>query len=230
MVAVDAADPCSLVVRQARTTGRSRFPVVDGDADVVVGVVHVKNAVGVPRADRDRTPTREVMAPVPEVPTSLPLDPLLQVLRRESFQLAVVVDEYGGTAGVVTAEDVVEEIVGEISDEHDSLDESVRVRPDGSWTMSGLLRPDEARALTGIDLPDRDEYDTVAGLVLLVLGHLPEVGEHVDVDLPLVVDDDGSPQPRQRARLEVERMAGRRIDRVRVTRVDVPDDEEGRDG
>ena len=169
------------------------------------------------------------MAPVPEVPTSLPLDPLLQVLRRESFQLAVVVDEYGGTAGVVTAEDVVEEIVGEISDEHDPLDASVRARPDGSWTMSGLLRPDEVRALTGIDLPDRDEYDTVAGLVLLVLGHLPEAGEHVEVDLPLEVDEDGDRAPRQRARLEVERMAGRRIDRLRVTRVDVPE-EGGRRG
>ncbi len=230
MVAVDASDPCSTVVRQARTTGRSRFPVIDGDADVVVGVVHVKNAVGVPRSERGHTPARDVMAPVPEVPTSLPLDPLLQVLRRESFQLAVVVDEYGGTAGVVTAEDVVEEIVGEISDEHDSLDASVRARPDGSWTMSGLLRPDEARSLTGFDLPDRDEYDTVAGLVLWVLGHLPEVGEHVDVDLPLVVDDEGNREPRHRARLEVERMAGRRIDRLRVTRVAVPDEEVGRGG
>jgi CBS domain containing-hemolysin-like protein len=229
MVAVDAADPCTAVVRQARQSGRSRFPVIDGDADVVVGVVHVKNAVGVPRAERDTTPVRSVMAPVPEVPTSLPLDPLLQVLRRESFQLAVVVDEYGGTAGVVTAEDVVEEIVGEISDEHDPLDAPVRARPDGSWTLSGLLRPDEVRTLTGIALPDRDEYDTVAGLVLWVLGHLPEAGEHVEVDLPLEVDEDGDRTPLRRARLEVERMAGRRIDRLRVTRVDVPE-EDGRRG
>jgi CBS domain containing-hemolysin-like protein len=95
--------------------------------------------------------------------------------------------------------------------------------------MSGLLRPDEVRTLTGIDLPDRDEYDTVAGLVLWVLGHLPEAGEHVEVDLPLEVDDDGDRAPRQRARLEIERMAGRRIDRLRVTRVDVPE-EGGRRG
>ena len=183
MVAVDAADPCSTVVRRRARPVAPASRSCDGDADVVVGVVHVKNAVGVPRAARGHTPARDVMVTA-EVPTSLPLDPLLQVLRRESFQLAVVVDESGGTAGVVTAEDVVEEIVGEISDEHDPSDAPVRERPDGSWTMSGLLRPDEARSLTGFDLPDRDEYDTVAGLVLWVLGHLPEVGEHVDVDLP----------------------------------------------
>src|SRR3569623_598674 len=101
------------------------------------------------------------------LPDSLRLDPLLALLRSEG-QLAVVLDEYGDQAGIVTIEDVIEEIVGDISDEHDRLGSRARRRPNGTWALSGLLRPDEVEDLTGIELPEHEDYDTIAGQVLQV--------------------------------------------------------------
>ena len=114
------------------------------------------------------------------MPEQLQLDPLLSFLREDGFQVAVVIDEYGGTAGVVTLEDVVEEMVGEMGDEHDPLDTDARRRADGSWSLSGLLRPDEVRP-DRVSLPEDDQYDTVAGLLIRVLGRIPAVGDSVEV-------------------------------------------------
>jgi len=155
------------------------------------------------------------------VPESLRLDPLLALLRAEGFQLAVVSDEYGGTAGVVTLEDVVEEIVGDIADEHDRAGGSrIRRRADGAWLLSGLLRPDEVRDATGIDLPEDEAYDTVAGLLVKELGRIAGRGDQVRVELPPLIpeDDDEEPRP-QYADLRVERMDGLRIDRLSIHRV-----------
>ena len=113
------------------------------------------------------------------VPESLRLDPLLSLLRGEGFQMAIVSDEYGGTAGVVTLEDVVEEIVGDIADEHDRYGSRLRQRPDGSWIVSGLLRPDEVADATGLALPEDEDYDTVAGLLVRELGRIPTRGDQV---------------------------------------------------
>jgi CBS domain containing-hemolysin-like protein len=128
--------------------------------------------------------------------------------------VAVVADEYGGTAGVVTLEDVLEEIVGEISDEHDPLDSGARRREDDAWSLSGLLRPDEVADRTGVRLPEHEHYDTLAGLFLLAHGRMPTVGDSVEVELPVVVDEEGTSQPQQVAVLTVERLVGLRIDRV----------------
>jgi len=130
--------------------------------------------------------------------------------------MAVVVDEYGGTAGIVTLEDVVEEIVGDIADEHDRLGTSARRNPDGSVSVSGMLRPDELVAATGIRLPEHDDYDTVAGLVVQRLGRMAESGDVVVIPLPRDTDDEGEPLAAQVAELAVERLDGLRIDRVRV--------------
>ena len=143
MACVDATDPVSEVIDLSSATGFSKFPVIKGTSDNVVGSVHVKQAVAVPRSERGDTLVREVMVEATVVPESLRLDPLLSLLRGEGFQMAIVSDEYGGTAGVVTLEDVVEEIVGDIADEHDRYGSRLRQRPDGSWIVSGLLRPDE---------------------------------------------------------------------------------------
>ncbi len=218
MDSVRAADTALDVIALARSSGHSRFPVLGGAGreDDVAGVVHVKHAVAVPRVDRARTKVRDLLVEVATVPETLQLDPLLARLRDESFQLAVVVDEYGGTAGMVTVEDVVEEIVGEISDEHDPLDAASRPHADGSWTLSGLLRPDEIAGLTGVSLPTHEDYDTLGGLVLRELGRIPEAGEAIEVPLAVRYDDEGEPHDAEAARLGVVRMDGLRVDRVRL--------------
>jgi CBS domain containing-hemolysin-like protein len=152
------------------------------------------------------------------VPDSLRLDPLLALLRKDGFQLAVVLDEYGGHAGIVTLEDVVEEIVGDISDEHDRFGSRARRRRDGSWLLSGLLRPDEVEDLTGIPLPESEDYDTVAGLVLQVLGRIPERGDIAEVP---VSDTSNPDHPRQQlVVLSVEHMDGLRVDRLALRLLD----------
>jgi CBS domain containing-hemolysin-like protein len=219
-----ANEPVTAVIERARTTGHSRFPVVAGEADNVVGAVHVKHVVGVPRAQRATTLVREVMVGITEVPETLRLDPLMGQLRQEGFQVAVVLDEYGGTAGVVTLEDVVEEIVGEITDEHDPLNADARRRGDGSWSVSGLLRPDEVRTHTGVLLPEHEDYDTVAGLFLRASGRIPAVGDTISLRLPVEIDENGEPVPPRIATLAVERMAGLRIDRIRLSTSTADDD------
>ncbi len=166
----------------ARRTGFSRVPVHGSDLDDIRGAVHVKQAFTVPAGQRDVTTVGSLVRSVPTVPASLDGDALLDRLRRQGLQLAIVVDEYGGTAGIVTLEDLVEEIVGDVRDEHDRM-EVPQVRPLGedSWMISGLLRDDEVAEATGFAMPDGD-YETVAGLVLDRLGRIPDVGDEVGVD------------------------------------------------
>ncbi len=145
---LETGDRASAVIELTRRTGHSRFPVLDSDENVV-GTVHVKHAVAQPVSERATTRVKHLMAKPIVVPDSLRLDPLLSLLRTDGFQMAVVLDEYGGFAGIVTLEDVVEEIVGDISDEHDRLSSNARLQRDGTWSLSGLLRPDEVEDLTG---------------------------------------------------------------------------------
>ncbi len=220
MATLHPRDSATAVIELARSSGHSRFPVIDHVTDDVVGAIHVKHVVALPRSERRGARVRDLMVEAVVVPETLRLDPLLALLREDGFQLAVVVDEYGGTAGVVTLEDVVEEIVGEISDEHDPLEAQSRQRADGSWSLSGLLRPDEASAITGLALPEHEDYDTLAGMLLQQLGRIPETGEHVDVELEAVLSPEGEPLPQQEARMTVERMSGLRIDRIRLLSLD----------
>jgi CBS domain containing-hemolysin-like protein len=207
---LDENDRAEAVIELARRTGHSRFPVLD-EHDAVVGTVHVKNAVGLPLHERATTRVKHLMAKPVVVPDSLRLDPLMALLRSEGFQMAVVLDEYGGQAGIVTLEDVIEEIVGDIADEHDSIRAQGRLRRDGSWSISGLLRPDEVEDLTGVELPESEDYDTVGGLVMAALGRMPERGDVAELLLPDRADPDAPPQL---ARLTVEHMDGLRVDRV----------------
>lgn len=179
---LDADDTVADLIARARHSGHSRFPVHDSDPDAMLGVVHVKQAFGMEPPEREATLLRDIVAPVPTVPESLDGDALLTTLRGSGLQMAVVVDEYGGTAGIVTLEDLVEEIVGDVRDEHDGA-ELARVRPlgNGTWLVSGLLRADEVHDATGFAVPP-GEYETLAGLLLARLGRIPEVGASVDVD------------------------------------------------
>jgi CBS domain containing-hemolysin-like protein len=223
-LSLEEGDRALRVIELARASGHSRFPVLDAE-DTVVGTVHVKNAVALPVHERATTRVKHLMAKPIVVPDSLRLDPLLALLREDGFQLAVVLDEYGGHAGIVTLEDVVEEIVGDISDEHDRFGSRARKRRDGSWLLSGLLRPDEVEDLTGVPLPESEDYDTVAGLVLQVLGRIPERGDIAEVPVPEAAADDDA---RQRlVTLTVEHMDGLRVDRVAMH---VLDGEHSREG
>ena len=227
MACVDLTDPVSEVIELSGATGFSKFPVIKGSSDNVVGSVHVKQAVAVPRSERKDTLVREVMVEATVVPESLRLDPLLSLLRGEGFQMAIVSDEYGGTAGVVTLEDVVEEIVGDIADEHDRYGSRLRKRPDGSWILSGLLRPDEVREATGLDLPEDESYDTIAGLLVREIGRIPQRGDRVIVPLPTVIPEDDDEDPvEEQALLRVERMDGLRVDRISMKRLTLDDGSE----
>ncbi|MGH3824190.1 MAG: hemolysin family protein, partial [Pseudonocardiaceae bacterium] len=196
------------LVEAARRTGFSRFPVYGSDLDDVLGVVHVKQAFAVPADQRATIRVGALASPVPIVPSSLDGDALLDRLRGRGLQVAIVVDEYGGTAGIVTLEDLVEEIVGDVRDEHDRLEVSqVRQLDEQSWLISGLLRADEVADAVGFVMPEGD-YETVAGLVLGRLGRIPDVGDEIELD---------------GWRLTVMRMDRRRIADLRLTRTSVPE-------
>jgi CBS domain containing-hemolysin-like protein len=169
------------VLRLARSTGHSRFPVTGEDWDDIDGIVHVKRAIAVPHDRRADVPVSALMVPPLLVPETIRLDPLLLLLREAGLQLAIVVDEYGGTAGVVTLEDVVEEIVGDVSDEHDRSRTTAREMTDGSWTLPGLWRPDEVRERLRAPVPDGPAYETIGGWVMAELGRVPVAGDTIEL-------------------------------------------------
>jgi CBS domain containing-hemolysin-like protein len=206
---LDEADTVGSLVTKALATGHSRFPVCRGDLDDVVGVVHVKDGYRLPVADRDQSPVAAIMQDAFAVPETRELDALLAELGGGGSHLAVVVDEYGGTAGIVTVEDLLEEIVGEIDDEYDFRTTPATQAAPGSWLLSGALHGDEVHDACGFEVPD-GEYETLAGFILDRLGHVPEVGE--------VVDHEGW-------RLEVAEMDRRRISLVQATAPPEPDAE-----
>ncbi|QTE30313.1 hemolysin family protein [Pengzhenrongella sicca] len=202
LVVVRRDETAADVVARARESGHSRFPVIDSSTDDIVGLVHLRRAIAVPYERREDVPAAALMVHAPRVPETVGVGPLLVELRELGMQMAVVVDEYGGTSGVVTFEDVVEELVGEVSDEHDPRRAGASRLPDGAWVLPGELRPDELTEVTGLVVPDDGPYETLGGLVMTALGRIPVAGD--EVELPGV-------------RLRIEQMAARRVERVRVT-------------
>ncbi|MBI9115983.1 hemolysin family protein [Sanguibacter suaedae] len=208
------------VLRLTASTGHARFPVEGESVDDVVGVVHFKDALTVPVAEREGRTVDEIMHEVRAVPSAMPLDAVLQELR-SGLQLAVVVDEYGGTDGIVSLEDLVEEIVGEIDDEQDRPSAKPRRLPDGAWSLPGLMRPDEVGEATGLELPEAEDAATLGGLVTERLERFPERGDTVDVDAwdTTNPDEDGLPTPAL-VRLTVTRTDGHRTAQLRMRRLD----------
>lgn len=202
MAALNAGDPTRAVLELARSTGFSRFPVIDETLDDVVGIVHVKYALSLPREKRDDVPVSALMMSEPlRVPEMMQLDALMTELRGRGYQMAIVVDEYGGTAGIATLEDLVEELVGEVSDEHDKSRAGI-VSMRGVVTFPGVLRPDEVRTQIGLIIPEDGPYETVAGFIMSELGTVPKVDDEITTE---------------QGTLRVMRMDGRRIDRIRFT-------------
>lgn len=205
VVMLPASAKATDVLNAARASGHSRFPVTGDGPDDVLGIVPLRAAIGVPVEQRDDAPVTELMAAAPRVPETLPLRPLLVELRGLALQCAIVVDEYGGTAGLVTLEDLIEELVGDVSDEHDRRRPPMHRAPGGAWIAQGDLRPDEVAESSGLTVPESPAYETVGGFVMARLGRVAAVGDVVEVD---------------HVRVTVERMEGRRIDRVRIEHVD----------
>ena len=198
------------VIEAARASGHSRFPVMEESHDDIVGLVHLRSAIGVPVGERGTRPVRDLMMPAPRIPETIAAGPLLEELRSFGHQMAIVVDEYGGTAGLVTLEDVIEELVGEVADEHDRRRVDVHRTADGAWSVPGLLRPDEVLEVTGLAIPDDSAYETVGGYVMARLGRLAVVGDEI-------ADEAGEGDAVAGAvRVRVERIDGRRVERVRV--------------
>ncbi len=201
------------LVALASQTGHSRFPVFGDSPDDVLGLVNLRRAIAVPYERRAQVPvtSSSIMTPAPRVPETMPLASLLVELRgygeQESFglQMAIVVDEYGGTAGVVTLEDAVEEIVGEVSDEHDRRRAGIHLDSAGRWIAPGWSRPDEFTARTTIRIPDDGPYETLGGLVMNELGRIPQIGDEVTLPTCTIL---------------VDAMEGRRVTRVRITPVE----------
>jgi CBS domain containing-hemolysin-like protein len=172
--------------------GHSRYPVVGDTIDDIVGVVDLRDVLRLDPDARRTTPVTEVARPPVLVPASLPLPEVLTRLQEAGEELACVVDEYGGWAGIVTVEDIAEELVGEITDEHDPVGTDAPERgADGSWVVSGAMHVDEVERLLGHDLPDGD-YETIGGLVIAELGNLPQPGAEVTVTLLRHAGEEGT--------------------------------------
>ena len=178
---VRADEPAARVV-ELLDTGHSRFPVFGDDLDDLRGVVGLAEVLTVAPDRRADTPIGGIASPALVVPATLPLPAVLERLRSERRQLACVVDEFGGFAGVVSLEDLAEELVGEIRDEDDLDEAAIEPVGEGVWRVPGRMRVDEIADATGVELPGHDSYDTVSGLVLSRLGRTARVGDEVEVD------------------------------------------------
>jgi putative hemolysin len=202
---LDASLSVARAVRVVAELPHSRYPVVRGGADDVAGFVHVRDLYARAASDPNAR-VGELAREVPQLPVTKRVLPALTELRRDGQHLAIVVDEYGGTAGIVTLEDIVEELVGDIRDEYDDPGQGSRRLRDGDLEVDGLLNLDDFEDETGLTLPE-GPYETAAGFVLATLGHIPSVGESVDVD---------------GHRLTVTETDGRRVSRLRVARGERP--------
>lgn len=203
VVTMHRDEPLTRVV-ELQDTGHSRFPVIGESVDEVVGVVAIGDVVELEPADRATIAAGSLASPPVAVPTTLPLPAVLERLRVARRQLAIVVDEYGGFAGIVSLEDIAEELVGEIRDEDDLPETRLVQGGDGSWVVPARWRIDEVAEVTGVQLPESDDYETVSGLVMARLGRIPAIGDSLVVDLPQRIDHDGKPIPAEYVRLTVQ--------------------------
>jgi CBS domain containing-hemolysin-like protein len=206
MISVAASFKIADVMEVVILNGYSRLPVYGEGIDDIVGLVYAKDLMRAERDGRGDLEVRELQRPAQFVPETKRVAELLREMQAEKFHMAIVVDEYGGTAGLVTLEDLIEELVGEIVDEYDVEEPPIEPLPGGDVRVNARMSIDELNDLLHAELPEGD-WDTVGGLVYSLLGHVPVEGETVEVD---------------GRTLRAERVQGRRIGRVRITKVASP--------
>lgn len=204
VVMADADTPRREVLRLIAEHGHSRIPVYEGSVDRILGAVHVKELVRDGRVDGDATPIREFVRPVMFVPETKKIDELLHEFQEKRTHLAIVVDEYGGTAGMVTLEDVLEEIVGEIEDEYDHAEPLLEALADGSYRVAGKIDIDDLNDEMNIQLPTENS-DTLGGFIYELVGKVPSQGETVEY---------------QGLRFVIDRVHRQRIVRVRIQKAE----------
>ena len=202
MVAVEGRDKVGDVLEVAIAAGYSRIPVYDQGIDDVIGIVYTKDLVRTTREEGGRTDrtARDVARKAEFVPEGKKVAELMREMQKDKFHMAIVVDEYGGTAGLVTLEDLIEELVGEIVDEFDVEEPSIEALAGGAYRVNARMPLDEVNELVSAEFPEGD-WDTIGGFVFNLLGHVPAEGESVDHD---------------GYRLVAEKVQGRRIGRVRI--------------
>ncbi len=210
MVSVEARASLTDVMEVVMAAGYSRIPVYEQGIDDIAGLVYAKDLMRATRDGRSSEPVRDLVRPARFVPETKRVAELMPEMQHEKAHMAIVVDEYGGTAGLVTLEDLIEELVGEIVDEYDVEEAKVEPLANGDVRVNARMPIDELNDLLGAEFPEGD-YDTVGGLVYFLLGHVPAEGETVDYD------------GRQ---LRAERVQGRRIGRVRISKLEPVSDRE----
>ena len=201
MVTVPKSMPVHDAVDVAITHGFSRLPVVGDTVDDVVGLVYAKDLMRAEREERSVEPVATITRPAHFIPETKPVSELMREMQKGKFHMAILVDEYGGIAGLATLEDLIEELIGDIVDEYDTESAKVEELPDGSYRINGSVPIDELNDLLGSDIP-HDDWDTVGGFVLGKLGRVPETAESVD---------------HRRWKFTVEEVDGRRVALVKVT-------------
>ena len=216
MVALRHSGTISDLVQSAKESGYSRFPVIGADLDDIVGMVEVKDVFSLTTDDRESGPLEDIVRPAVVVPEHRELDGVLVDLELAASRLAVVVDEHGGTAGLITREDILEELVGDIADEYDEPVAITASQKDGRVIVEGLKSRDEIEEIVGLRLPD-GPFETLAGFILQQAGSIPEIGQVVewrgwkfevlrkenlriaDVAIEAPIHANGSPQDQGRA-------------------------------
>lgn len=216
VVAVEESQPLRVAQDLMLKHGYSRMPVYRGDLDHIDGLLFAKDVLNALHQGRPDTPIRELVRPAEFVPESKRVGELLTEMQRRKFHIAVVTDEYGSVSGLVTMEDLLEELVGDISDEYDREETRIEELPDGSFRVNGRVSIDDVNEALDVELP-QDEWDTVAGLMLGLAGEIPKEGQSVLFE---------------NIRLTAEKVVGRRIKSVLVTRETPPEParEEAADG
>ncbi|MEN7973778.1 MAG: hemolysin family protein [Verrucomicrobiota bacterium] len=168
-------------IEQVKESRHSRFPVYHENIDDVVGMVHVKDLLRLCAGNEGTTPISQLVKKIDFVPETMPINDLMQLMKRTHAQMAIVVDEYGGTEGLVSMEDIIEELVGEIEDEYDLKEKELHRRPDGSVMVQARISIDELNEELDAKFPESEEYDSLGGYIFSEIGRIPAAGEALEV-------------------------------------------------